>query len=253
MFNKAIIPALLVGGLGIAVAGCEALYKDRNLLAASEPKKALVIFRGDNKPQTRAEELDKYCADKTEGFISAHVEFRGQRLTCKQYLTLRAQGWSQTATQGPGGAISGKTFSVEEIIRLKKAGVSDEVILKLAGEWYPKKEKRSRQGAAVLPRAPFDGYWSGKLNCFNRPWWTLRHVMIWDGKLVIKKEPTQQQAALDISGEFDSEGRIKLKGRADNSAGISQHLWIQAKGKGDRIEGWGMLDAADCVFSVGRD
>ena len=123
----------------------------------------------------------------------------------------------------------------------------------LAREWYPNKQKSSRQRAAASPRAPFDGYWSGKLNCYNRPWWTLRHVVIRDGKLVIKKEPAQQQAALDISGEFDSEGRIKLKGWADNSAGISQHLWIKAKGKRDRIEGWGMLDAADCVFSVGRD
>ena len=72
MFNKAIILALLVGGLGIAVAGCEALYKDRNLFATSQPKTEAVepktetikpktepikpkteavISKGDNKPQ----------------------------------------------------------------------------------------------------------------------------------------------------------------------------------------------------------
>ena len=45
MFNKAIILALLVGGLGVAVAGCEELYKDRNLFAASEPKKEPIIFK----------------------------------------------------------------------------------------------------------------------------------------------------------------------------------------------------------------
>lgn len=79
-----------------------------------------------NKPQTRAEELDKFCANRTGNIIPTHVEFQGQRLTCEQYLTLRAQGWSPTATEGPGKAIS-----VEEIIRLKNAGVSDEVILQL--------------------------------------------------------------------------------------------------------------------------
>ena len=89
-----------------------------------------------NKPQTRAEELDKYCANKTGNIITTHVEFRGQRLSCEQYLALREQGWPQTATERPG-----KTFSVEEIIRLKNAGVSDEVILQLL---------QSRQGN--LPR-----------------------------------------------------------------------------------------------------
>ncbi len=123
----------------------------------------------------------------------------------------------------------------------------------LARERYAKNLNRSPQEAVESPGSPFDGHWSGNLNCYNHQWWTLRRVVIRGGKLVVKNEPAQQQEALDISGEFDSEGRIKLKGWADNSAGISQHLWIKAKGKRDRIEGWGMLDAADCVFSVGRD
>ena len=289
MFNKAIIPALLVSGLGISVAGCEELYKDRNLFADSQPKKEAVkpiteveVPEGYNKPQTRDQELDEYCANKTGGFITTYVEAGGQRLTCEEYVTLRAQGWSatETATDRPG-----KTFTVEKIIRLNNAGLSDEVILQflksarsndtarrnrgiiaenmtpaqiaeaeiLARERYAKKQKRAPQVAAAAPGALFDGYWSGKLNCYNHQWWTLMRVVVRGGKLVIKNEPTQQQAPLDISGEFDSEGRIKLKGWADNSAGISQHIWIKAKVKGDRIEGWGMLDADDCVFSVGRD
>ncbi len=79
-----------------------------------------------NKPQTRTEELDQYCANKTGNIIPTHVEFQGGRFTCEQYLFLRAQGWSPTATERPGKAIS-----VEEIIRLKNVGVSDEVILQL--------------------------------------------------------------------------------------------------------------------------
>ena len=55
MFNKAIIVALLVGGLGISVAGCEEFYKDRNLVASSEPKKAPVIAKAETvKPETVA-------------------------------------------------------------------------------------------------------------------------------------------------------------------------------------------------------
>ena len=126
MFNKAIIPALLVSGLGISVAGCEELYKDRNLFAASEPKKEPVTFRGYNKPQTRAEELDQYCANRTGDIISTYVEVLGQRLTCKLYLSLRVQGWSPTETDGLG-----ETITAEEIIKLNNAGVSDEVILQL--------------------------------------------------------------------------------------------------------------------------
>ncbi len=79
-----------------------------------------------NKPQTRAEELDKFCANKTGNIITTHVEFNGRRFTCEQYLALREQGWSPIGTEGPGKAIS-----VEEIIRLKNVGVSDEVILQL--------------------------------------------------------------------------------------------------------------------------
>ncbi len=141
MFNRAIILALLVGGLGIDAAGCEALYKDRNLLAASQPKKEAVepraeavISRGDNKPQTRAQELDQHCATRTGGFIAAYVEVRGKRLTCKEYVALRAQGWSATETETETETEtdrSGKTYTVEKIIRLKNAGVSDEVIIQL--------------------------------------------------------------------------------------------------------------------------
>ncbi len=55
MFNKAIILALLVGGLGVAVAGCEELYKDRNLFAASEPKKETIKPKKETiKPKTEA-------------------------------------------------------------------------------------------------------------------------------------------------------------------------------------------------------
>ena len=110
-----------------------------------------------NKPtpaeqQMRAQELDEFCADKTGGFIfSTHVEVGGQRLTCKQYVTLRAQGWSatdtptdtptETATETAAGTATDRpveTFTIEEIIRLKDAGVSDEVILQLIqfGEGY---------------------------------------------------------------------------------------------------------------------
>ena len=142
MSNRAIIQALLVVGLGIAAAGCE-LYRDvrnynRNLLGGGEPEKETaepkteaVISRGYNKPQTRAEGLDQYCANRanrTGRFITAYVEVRGQRLTCKEYVTLRAEGWSATETETVTDRPS-KTFTVEEIIRLKNAGVSDEVIL----------------------------------------------------------------------------------------------------------------------------
>jgi len=45
---------LLVGGLGVAVAGCEELYKDRNLFASSEAKKEPTIFRAETvKPKTQ--------------------------------------------------------------------------------------------------------------------------------------------------------------------------------------------------------
>ena len=190
----------------------------------------------------RAAEQDHADAQNNLGFMYD----RGRGVS-QDYV--EAVKWFRLAAeQGHAEALRNRDIIAESLTPAQIAEAE-----KLAREWYPKKQKLSRQGAAVSPRAPFDGYWSGKLNCYNRPWWTLRDVVIRDGKLVIKKEPTQQQAALDISGEFDSEGRIKLKGWADNSAGISQHLWIKAKGKRDRIEGWGMLDAADCVFSVGRD
>ncbi len=91
--------------------------------------------------QRRAQELDKFCADKTGGFIfKTHVEVLGQRITCKQYVTLRAQGWSatdtptETATETAAETGTDRpveTFTIEEIIRLKDAGVSDEVILQL--------------------------------------------------------------------------------------------------------------------------
>ncbi len=135
MFNRAITLALLVGGLGIAAAGCEALYKDRKLFAGSQPKKEAVepsteavISRGNNKPQTRAQELDQHCADKTGEFITTYVEVRGKRFTCKEYVALRAQGWFAIATETDR---PGKSYTVERIIRLKNAGVSDEVIIQL--------------------------------------------------------------------------------------------------------------------------
>ena len=179
MFNKAIIPALLVGGLGIAVAGC-GLYRDvsnynRNLLGSGEPKKETaepkteaVISRENNKLLMSAEELDQYCATRTERFITAHVKVRGQRLTCKEYVTLRAQGWlatetetetetetatatatetetetateTETETDRPAKAFT-VDETIEKIIRLKNAGVGDEVIIQLL-----------RSGRGNLPR-----------------------------------------------------------------------------------------------------
>ncbi len=91
--------------------------------------------------QLRAQEVDRFCADKTGGFFNTYVEVGGQRLTCKQYVTLRAQGWSATTT-GTGTATATdrpvETFTLEEIIRLKDAGISDEVILQLiqSGQGY---------------------------------------------------------------------------------------------------------------------
>ena len=87
--------------------------------------------------QMRAQELDKFCADKTGGFFfKTHVEVRGQRLTCKQYVTLRAEGWSATDTAtgtatGTATDLPVETFTIEEIVRLKNAGISDEVIMQL--------------------------------------------------------------------------------------------------------------------------
>ncbi len=126
MFNKAIIPALLVGGLGISDAGCETEFLGEPIYWFGGPKKELATIRGYNKSQTRAEELDQDCANRTGDINSTYVEVLGQRITCEQYLSLRVQGWSPTETDGLG-----ETITAEEIIKLHNAGVSDEVILQL--------------------------------------------------------------------------------------------------------------------------
>ena len=91
---------------------------------------AMAIFLSgcftNSRTPTRAEELDKFCTNKTGNIITTYVEFDGRRLSCEQYKALRKHGELQTATDR-----AGKTFTVEEIIRLKNAGVSDEVILQL--------------------------------------------------------------------------------------------------------------------------
>ena len=192
----------------------------------------------------RAAEQDHADAQNNLGFM--YERGRGVSLDYVQ-----AHVWySRAAAQSNDTARKNRDIIAQD---MTPAQIAEAENLARGGD--PKNQNRSPQEAAVpaAPAAPFDGYWSGKLNCYNDQRWTLGRVVIRDGKLVVKNEPAQQQATLDISGEFDSEGRVKLKGWADNYAGISQHIWIKAKVKGDRIEGWGMLDAAHCVFSVGRD
>ena len=116
------------------------------------------------------------------------------------------------------------------------------------------REARSTTTAALTPpakaqpttpeaeKAPFDGLWSGRLECRGTTWRRFRYVSVENGRLVAKWEYFNDPRAHDFSGEFDAQGRIEINGKITWSNGRSYRLWITARAKGvDRIEGWGKV------------
>ncbi len=94
--------------------------------------------------------------------------------------------------------------------------------------------------APPTQKQSLDGYWSGSLECRGETVRRLDHLPVEDGRLIaIKLQSGKNLQSHNFSGEFDPEGGIELKGSITWESGVSERLWMFAKGNGDRITGEG--------------
>ena len=131
------------------------------------------------------------------------------------------------------------------------------VLRRVAAEARRKKilQIESERQASLLSN-PFDGRWSGRVDCSQGGlWYTFTRLPIRNGRLNAWWNSSTSKSAFKFDGNFDDDGHIEINGQLTFRDGKTVPMQIIADAIDDKIEGWGSLGVRgrNCKLVLTRD